>query len=307
MVKNRWRSSVLDTRSFWRSTKIAKSDHALVVSTIRIRFRVNAVKKSMVRPDTRLLDSEDVATKFRDKVSANIHDNYFYDTVDEMWKALKSGLLDAAKTTLRPTRRKHKPWISSTTLELVHQRSTSLQKRSPGLDMAINHQLKVDMEQFWEQKASDIENAGRVGDVRKIYNLLRETAQPKKAVSDRITDVNGMALCGEDAKLSAFVEHFSNLLNCAEPTNTHEELIDQPNHQHGAYNCSTDPPSVEEVRAAISKLKSNKAAGEDNIQPELIKKGGDTVVMALYRLFQKIWNDETTPSSWSTATICSYF
>jgi hypothetical protein len=37
----------------------------------------------------------------------------------------------------------------------------------------------------------------------------------------------------------------------------------------------TSPPSYNEVRSIINKLKSNKAGGTDNIISELIKQGGN--------------------------------
>ena len=55
------------------------------------------------------------------------------------------------------------------------------------------------------------------------------------------------------------------------------------------------------VCTVISKLKSNKGGGTDNILPELITKkkkgggGGGTSKQELYKLILKIWNKEYFP------------
>ena len=42
--------------------------------------------------------------------------------------------------------------------------------------------------------------------------------------------------------------------------------------------------SLEEVRSALSKSKNNKAAGADDIQPDLLKYGGEILEMELLHL-----------------------
>jgi len=58
-------------------------------------------------------------------------------------------------------------------------------------------------------------------------------------------------------------------------------------------------PKYNEICTVISKLKSNKAGGADNIPPELIikkEKGwGGTWKQELYKLILKIWDKEQFP------------
>lgn len=55
---------------------------------------------------------------------------------------------------------------------------------------------------------------------------------------------------------------------------------------------SIEPPTKEEIRRAIRKLKNNKASGIDNIPGELIKYGGEVLLSRLDDLFNKIWEME---------------
>jgi len=58
-------------------------------------------------------------------------------------------------------------------------------------------------------------------------------------------------------------------------------------------------PSCKEVRSIISKLKSNKAGGTDNIISDLIKQGGRTLKQITYKLVIKVWEKEQLPSQWN--------
>lgn len=55
---------------------------------------------------------------------------------------------------------------------------------------------------------------------------------------------------------------------------------------------SIEPPTKEEIRRAIRKLKNNKAPGIDNIPGELIKYEGEVLLSRLDDLFSKIWEME---------------
>ena len=61
-------------------------------------------------------------------------------------------------------------------------------------------------------------------------------------------------------------------------------------------NC--DPPTIEEIKSAIRKQKSGKAAGSDYILPEALEADIETTSLALYSLFTKIWEQEHSPMEW---------
>jgi sorting nexin-29 len=53
----------------------------------------------------------------------------------------------------------------------------------------------------------------------------------------------------------------------------------------------------------INNLKLNKAAGSDNISPELLKQGGRTLKQKLYKLIIMIWNNEQVTQQWNEGII----
>ena len=77
-----------------------------------------------------------------------------------------------------------------------------------------------------------------------------------------------------DEPVKRWQEHFQSMLNCPEPTVTHDWIGNQPSLQ---LPVNMDSISEEEVSVAVKQLKNRKAAGVDNIQPELLKSAGSVI------------------------------
>ena len=61
--------------------------------------------------------------------------------------------------------------------------------------------------------------------------------------------------------------------------------------------------TMSEVKAAIKKLKNDKATGLDGIYGEMIKVGGDTVAQALKIIIDHVWKIGEWPSDWTQTEI----
>jgi hypothetical protein len=48
-------------------------------------------------------------------------------------------------------------------------------------------------------------------------------------------------------------------------------------------------PTKDEIEVVIDKLKNNKASGIDNIQAELLKYGGQNLILFLQKLLDLVW------------------
>jgi len=62
-------------------------------------------------------------------------------------------------------------------------------------------------------------------------------------------------------------------------------------------------PSASEFEVAIDKLKSHKSPGIDQIPAELIKAGGRTICLEIYKLITSIWKKEKLPEEWKKSII----
>ena len=98
-------------------------------------------------------------------------------------------------------------------------------------------------------------------------------------------------------------QHFYNLLTGDDSTNSaqgecssiqpiDDDVIEVP------------PPSHDEVRVAVQRLKKNKEAGADGLPAELCKAGGDELIGCMHQLISKIWLAESMPDDWNLSVLC---
>jgi hypothetical protein len=76
------------------------------------------------------------------------------------------------------------------------------------------------------------------------------------------------------------------LLNTEDPT----ELIKTGNKE--ASEVEVEEITIEDLEKAI---RNNKAAGTDDIHPELIKYGGNKLLSKMYDLVRQVWEEERIP------------
>jgi hypothetical protein len=77
-------------------------------------------------------------------------------------------------------------------------------------------------------------------------------------------------------------------------------------------NCTNNQPQIplpsyNEICFIINNLKLNKAAGFDNISPEMLKHGGRTLKQKLNKLTIIIWNNEQVPQQRNEGIICPVY
>jgi hypothetical protein len=65
-------------------------------------------------------------------------------------------------------------------------------------------------------------------------------------------------------------------------------------------------PSWLEVEIAIAKLKKYKSPGSDQIPAELIQAGGETLLSAIHKLINSVWNKEGLPDQWKESIIVPF-
>nr|VZI44134.1 unnamed protein product [Spirometra erinaceieuropaei] len=194
--------------------------------------------------------------------------------VSNQWSSLKTSVYGAAEKILGYTQRRRSDWISGRTLQLSAQTS-----RARSLNDDYFRQLRKmtaksarnDRKQYWAEIATSMEQASNVGDIRKLYRLIRQVSSKPSTLSDSVRDVNGGFIADNSAKVERWREHFEHNLNFDnQPTppllSSSGEFLLSP-----TYAVPCDPPSEGDVADAIRKLRNNKAPGEDGIPAEVFK------------------------------------
>ena len=113
-----------------------------------------------------------------------------------------------------------------------------------------------------------------------------------------VKEKNGKFLTTAEDQLKRWAEHFWELLNQPAP-------LDPPNIPPSntvlLLNCNKSSKS--EIGAVIQATKNGKAAGPDGVPAEALKSDMSTSVDILYRLFARIWEEESIPKEWRKGII----
>ena len=162
---------------------------------------------------------------------------------------------------------------------------------------------KREKEQVWIRIGRDLE-ADLLGTRKLIYNLAKNYRKGSAPPAYAVKGENGELLTVPEEISRRWTEYFENLLNVVNNT---EGNYQQNEEESDGGNSEDSPITVEEVQAALKKMKNGKAAGEDLIPAEILKNLGDEGILWMTEIFNKCWNESKTPESWNKSIVCPIF
>ena len=93
--------------------------------------------------------------------------------------------------------------------------------------------------------------------------------------------------------------------NALQPSNPILNSV-PPSQQAPYSNVNVHPPSIQEIKEAIKKLRNHKAPGTDSIPAEVYK-AAPILAEKLQKLFCSIWSQERFPQEWQDSVILPVF
>ncbi|XP_055715158.1 uncharacterized protein LOC129809374 [Phlebotomus papatasi] len=148
--------------------------------------------------------------------------------------------------------------------------------------------VKAAREEAWKKFGEKLELDYRTAN-KTFWQTVRRLRGKKSNSIQGVTSKEGNLLTKEEEVLNRWKEYFSELLNPQQGTDD-----DVPTSK-GREESS---PSESEVLYAISKLKDGKAAGIDEIRPEMLKLMGIVGVNWLTRVIKVAWQSGRAPKDW---------
>ena len=138
-----------------------------------------------------------------------------------------------------------------------------------------------------ESMAERAEEAGRRGNVRTLYEInYQRLSRRFQSTCKQVRNEAGVLLRTVEEEMHRWQEHFERVLN-------REELHNPPEVEPGnKMNIRTGRITRIEIKNAIKKLNSGKAAGCDNIPPKAIKAGDEGSEEVLLNLCNRILSEE---------------
>ena len=311
IIRKRDRADVLLTR-VCRSSE-CWTDHLLVRSKIRLHVKRKSRHGGVQVPkriDVKQLGNEGVKAKYVEALNC-------LDGV-KSWDEFKDVVQRVGKETLGFVNKKHEDWFDDNDTEIktllsekrsvesillgnnVSQQETqSCKIRLKTLKGSIQKRLRQIQNNWWNEKAGQVQTAADAGDTRRLHSLLNEVYGPRCSSISPLKSADGSKLIKDpQGILNRWKEHFDNLLNRESVVDF--SFLDQL--EQSEVKCVLDEaPTLEEVECAISKLKTGKSPGIDGIPPELLRYGGPVLYKALCAVIHDVWEIGEVPQDWRDA------
>ncbi|XP_037930779.1 uncharacterized protein LOC119665622 [Teleopsis dalmanni] len=179
----------------------------------------------------------------------------------------------------------YKRTLQSAATRTVHEQYREMRK----VERCLFRRKKRDQER---REREEIEVCRNRNDARKFYQKVNRLTQGFKPGASTCKDENGNLVTDTQNVLKVWKEHFSKLLSGDDNINSAIEEMPSVSPIEND-DVEIPPPSHNEVRVAIQRLKNNKAAGADGLPAELFKAGGDMLIRCMHQLICRIWLDES--------------
>ena len=310
IINRRWRSSLQDVRAY-RGADVA-SDHTLVLAVVSLKLRRSKGRQArQQRLDSGRLNESLTKQAFAVEVKNRFQvlGEQQEMTIDGFNQALR----EAGEKVLGFRRKKKEEWIKEETWKKIDERrqtkekinntrSERLKEKHRSFYSELNKQVKrmtrADKKDYIEKLADEAEEAAGRNDLKTLYKINKQLSNGFKNCDVPVKNKNGMVIEKEAEKLQRWKEHFESILNRPDPPH----LADiQP--ADTDLDICTDPPSLEEVTAAIKAMKSGKAPGADGVTAEILKADVNVTAPILTEIFKQIWEEGQIPEVWKTGLI----
>ena len=322
---------VLYRRSFRRTVTNVKvipgeevvQQHFLLVCDFTVRIPPQKKRKFVPRLRTWKLNDPAVASRFcetfQSKVKVAVSSKE--DTpVEAAWNNLKTPLLEATSDTCgfssgHQWRRQTWWWNEQVNTAIKSKRALfksymSLRKRgdTPEARTAREDYLKAKRHarhEVWLAKSAASGEAFKLDDPQgsNIYRIARQMKRENQDIvgENCVRNDQGELSLTDDAKMKAWVQHYSKLLNVE--FDWPKELLPEV-----APTAGPPPPvTTEQISKAVSKMKCGKAAGPSGVIAEMLKASGEEGVRLLRQLGEEVFSNGVIPGEWEESIIQNLF
>ncbi|XP_033106314.1 uncharacterized protein LOC117108409 [Anneissia japonica] len=269
MVNGTWRRSLQDVRVMRGAD--AASGHHLVMAIIKVNLRRTGKKKNMLQPRFNV-----------ERLREQKKERKFWIT-EETWQAID--------------RRKEvkKQVVTARSDRLKEKYKTKYQEANKG----VQKKARANQRAFIDNLANQAEESAKKGEQGKVFQLTKLISGKYRGnASAPIEDIQGKLLTTEAEPDVRWAEHFNEILNRPPPT-TQADIQEA----EADLEINLEPPTRQEILAAIKSLKTGKAPGLDNLNAELFKEDPDLAAQLLLPLFSLIWEGKKVPDDWSEGII----
>ena len=286
LMQERFRNSMTSCKSMPGAD--CGSDHVPVVGTMRIKLKKLKKPKSATKLQINLLETDEEMSKaYNISVKNKFGALEELTTAEEKWQRMKESILESAKEHIPTTKRKEdKKWMNSEILNLMEERRKAKgdETKYKELDKCIKKKCNEAKENWINSQCLEIENNTRI-DSKTMHQKIKEVSGKKpSAKTSCLRSKDGDILMEKEDILERWSEYIEEL------------YYDVRGPPPDINNEDEGPPILEdEVRKALSKMKSGKASGPDEIPSELITALGEIGIKEVTKLLNTIYDTGSIP------------
>ena len=310
-INKKWRGALQDVRTY-RGADIG-SDHYLLAAKMQLRLKALKTQKRSKPYDIVKLKNINIREKLELEITNKFQALTDECEIEQEWNVFKDVVLKATDNIVgkrRGTRKEQ--WIRPETWDLIDKRKNIKMRRETErgthqmsieysrLNKSVKKSCRRDKKLWLETKCQEAQDASNRNDTRTLYRISRELGGNGTRSNVPIKDKNGRILQTEEEQNKRWVEHFKEILNQPEPTETFD-FPEEENCQQ--LDVKTGIIEEDEMNKAINRLKNNKSPGTDQIPAEILKHGGPKLREKLTNLCNLCWKEQQVPEEWKKGII----
>jgi hypothetical protein len=220
--------------------------------------------------------------------------------INSAWETIRLNIKMSGKESLGYFKlNKHKPWFNEGCSKLLDQRKQAklqwLHDPSEINGDNLNNVRREASRHFRNKKReyikaqiNELATNSKNKNIRDLYRGIIEFKMGYQPRNNLVKDKNGDLLADSHRILNRWKNYFTQLLNVHNVSDARQIEV------HMAEPL-VPGPSCLEVETAIAKLIKYKSPGSDEIPAEIIQAGGETLLSAIHKLINSIWNKEKLP------------
>ena len=304
LVSTRWR--ILQNCRVYRSAEFFATDHRLLIATLRIHIRSKKIPRcNSPRFHLEKLGDPVCAQEFAVAVSNRFGVLDTLEDPEEMWNTFKRETLKVTEECVGERPRSRSGVASEDTLRNIEE------SRAARLAGDLDHYrtlarrtralLRRDKERYVRELAENVEGCFDANNLRPAYRALKKLRSKSTTQTTTIRTADGRTVTDADEVRARWAEYFEQLY-VAEPPSRQLSLAGVEI-SAAVPPVDESPPSLAEVREAVNKLKSGKAAGVCNISAEMLKAGGEAMIQGLHAVLCAVWRSGTIPPDWKRGLV----